>query len=58
MRVTAFHVHAGHRYKIIPVNPQLQRRSGEKARPSLLEIPLEVAKTIDLVDVFRRRVRG
>jgi predicted CoA-binding protein len=41
-------------YKIIPVNPQIAETLGEKAYPSLLEIPLEVAKTIDLVDVFRR----
>src|ERR1700687_1290576 len=41
-------------YKIIPVNPPIAETLGEKAYPSLLEIPLEVAKTIDLVDVFRR----
>jgi predicted CoA-binding protein len=41
-------------YKIIPVNPQIAETLGEKSYPSLLEIPLEVAKTIDVVDVFRR----
>jgi uncharacterized protein len=41
-------------YKIIPVNPQIAEALGEKAYASLLEIPLEAAKTIDLVDVFRR----
>jgi predicted CoA-binding protein len=41
-------------YKIIPVNPQIAEALGEKAYPSLLEVPLEVAKKIDLVDVFRR----
>jgi uncharacterized protein len=41
-------------YKIIPVNPQITEALGEKAYPSLLEIPLEVAKKIDMVDVFRR----
>jgi predicted CoA-binding protein len=41
-------------YKIIPVNPQIAEALGEKSYPSLLEIPLEVAKTIDVVDVFRR----
>jgi predicted CoA-binding protein len=41
-------------YKIIPVNPKIAGALGEKAYPSLLEIPLEVAKTIDVVDVFRR----
>jgi uncharacterized protein len=41
-------------YKIIPVNPQIMEALGEKAYPSLLEIPVEVAKKIDMVDVFRR----
>ena len=50
--VSAYMQAAG--YKIIPVNPQIAEALGEKAHPSLLEIPLEVAKTIDVVDVFRR----
>ncbi|HLX86205.1 MAG TPA: CoA-binding protein [Terriglobales bacterium] len=41
-------------YTIIPVNPQIQEALGEKAYPSLLEIPPELAEKIDLVDVFRR----
>ena len=41
-------------YKISPVNPQIAEALGEKAYPSLLEVPLEVAKKIDLVNVFRR----
>ena len=41
-------------YKIIPVNPQITEAMGEKAYPSLLEMPPEVAAKIDLVDVFRR----
>jgi uncharacterized protein len=41
-------------YKIIPVNPQITEALGEKAYPSLLKIPVEVVKKIDLVDVFRR----
>jgi predicted CoA-binding protein len=41
-------------YAIIPVNPQIQEALGEKAYPSLLEIPRELAAKIDLVDVFRR----
>ena len=41
-------------YKIIPVNPQIGEALGEKAYPSLLEIPREVAEKIDIVDVFRR----
>ncbi len=41
-------------YKIIPVNPQIAEALGEKAYPSLLEIPPDVARKIDLIDVFRR----
>jgi len=41
-------------YKIVPVNPQITEALGEKSYPSLLELPPEVAKKIDLVDVFRR----
>ncbi len=39
-----------HGYRIIPVNPAIKEWLGEKAYPSLLEIPGKV----DLVDVFRR----
>jgi uncharacterized protein len=41
-------------YKIIPVNPRIAEALGEKAYPSLLEVPLAVRERIDLVDVFRR----
>ncbi|MFY9643762.1 MAG: CoA-binding protein [Terriglobales bacterium] len=41
-------------YKIIPVNPQITEALGEKAYPSLLDVPLEVRGKIDLVNVFRR----
>ena len=41
-------------YRIIPVNPQIAEALGEKSYASLLEVPLELAKQIDLVDVFRR----
>src|SRR5260370_3840202 len=37
-------------YSIIPVNPQITEALGEKAYPSLLEVPAK----IDIVDVFRR----
>ena len=37
-------------YRIIPVNPKIEESLGEKAYPSLLDIP----EKIDLVDVFRR----
>lgn len=50
--VSAYMQSAG--YKIIPVNPQIAEVLGEKAYPSLLEIPPEVVRKVDLVDVFRR----
>jgi hypothetical protein len=43
-----------HGYKIIPVNPLIEESLGEKSYPSLVGIPPEIAKKIDLIDVFRR----
>jgi predicted CoA-binding protein len=37
-------------YRIIPVNPTIAEALGERAYPSLLEVP----EKIDLVDIFRR----
>lgn len=37
-------------YRIVPVNPQIEEALGEKAYPSLLDVP----EKIDIVDVFRR----
>ena len=37
-------------YRIIPVNPQIHEALGEKAYPSLLDVP----EKIDIVDIFRR----
>ena len=39
-----------HGYRIIPVNPNIPDALGEKAYPSLLEVP----GTIDIVNIFRR----
>jgi len=39
-----------HGYRIIPVNPTVAEVFGEKAYPSLLDVP----DKIDIVDVFRR----
>jgi predicted CoA-binding protein len=39
-----------HGYKIIPVNPEINGALGEKAYPSLSEVP----EKIDIVDIFRR----
>jgi predicted CoA-binding protein len=37
-------------YRIIPVNPQIKGSLGEKAYPSLSEVP----EKIDIVNIFRR----
>ena len=39
-----------HGYRIVPVNPNIRGALGEKAWPSLLEVP----EKIDIVDIFRR----
>ncbi len=41
-------------YRIIPVNPFVDEVLGEKCYKSLLDIPAETAKTIDIVDIFRK----
>ncbi|MEM3597007.1 MAG: CoA-binding protein [Candidatus Bathyarchaeia archaeon] len=40
-------------FKIIPVNPFAEEILGEKCYKSLLEIPEEIHKTIEIVDIFR-----
>lgn len=40
-------------YKIIPVNPTTDEILGEKCYRNLEAIPLDLAKTIDVVDIFR-----
>jgi predicted CoA-binding protein len=37
-------------YRIIPVNPNLEQALGEKAYPSLLQVP----EPVDIVQIFRR----
>lgn len=39
-----------HGYRIIPVNPNVKECLGEKAYPSLRDVP----EKIDIVDIFRR----
>jgi uncharacterized protein len=41
-----------HGYRIVPVNPQETEVLGERAYPSLLDVPPDVG--IEVVDVFRR----
>jgi uncharacterized protein len=43
-------------YSIIPVNPSTDEVLGEKSYKSLLDIPVEIQKTIEIVVVFRRSV--
>jgi len=43
----------GSGYEIIPVNPTASEILGRRAYPTLLEIPDEKARLIDIVDVFR-----
>jgi uncharacterized protein len=43
-----------HGYRIIPVNPFVDKVLDEKSYKSLLDIPVEIQKTIDVVDIFRR----
>lgn len=40
-------------YTIIPVNPTADMVNGAKAYPSLAEIPASLAKTVEVIDVFR-----
>jgi len=42
-----------HGYRIIPVNPTADQIVGEKAYPSLSDIPTDLAKQVEIVDVFR-----
>jgi uncharacterized protein len=43
-----------HGYRIIPVNPFVDKVLGEKSYKSLLDIPVETQKTIDIIAFFRR----
>lgn len=40
-------------FRIIPVNPFADEILGEKCYKSLLEIPAEIQKAIEVVDIFR-----
>jgi uncharacterized protein len=42
-----------HGYTIIPVNPTADMILGLKAYPSLADIPLNLAKEVEVVEVFR-----
>ncbi len=42
-----------HGFYVIPVNPFADKVLGEKSYKSLLDIPREIQKTIDIIDIFR-----
>ena len=42
-----------HGYRIVPVNPFANEILGEKSYKSLIDIPPEIQKTIEIVDIFR-----
>ena len=42
-----------HGFRIVPVNPFADEVLGEKSYKSLLDIPAEIQKTIEIVDIFR-----
>ena len=44
----------GQGYRIIPVNPFADEVLGEKSYKSLLDVPEEIQRTIEIVNVFRR----
>jgi uncharacterized protein len=43
-----------HRYRIVPVNPLVDKVLGEKSYKSLLDIPKDIQLTVDVVDIFRK----
>ncbi|XHH08527.1 MAG: CoA-binding protein [Candidatus Bathyarchaeia archaeon] len=43
-----------HGYTIIPVNPTIEEALGSKSYKGLLDIPPEIAKRIEVVDIFRK----
>ncbi len=43
-----------HGYIIIPVNPTIEEALGSKSYKTLLDIPPEIAKGIEVVDIFRK----
>jgi len=49
--VTSYMMSKG--YQIVPINPLADSLMGEKAYPSLADLPPDVAEIIDIVDIFR-----
>ncbi len=43
-----------HGFNIIPVNPFVAEVLGERSYKSLMEMPIEIQETVEIVDIFRR----
>jgi len=43
-----------HGYRIVPINPTVEEVLGEKSYPSLLSLPEDLKRKIEVVDIFRR----
>jgi predicted CoA-binding protein len=43
-----------HGYRIVPVNPTIDEVFGEKSYKSLVDLPDQLKREIDIVDIFRR----
>jgi predicted CoA-binding protein len=41
-------------FRIVPVNPLVEKVLGERSHKNLLEIPVKIQKSIEIVDIFRR----
>jgi predicted CoA-binding protein len=42
-----------HGFRIIPINPSVDVIMGEKSYKNLLDVPLEIQKRIEIVEIFR-----
>lgn len=45
-----------HGFHIVPINPFVDEVLGEKSYKSLLDMPVELQKTVEIVDIFRSSV--
>ena len=43
-----------HGYRVVPVNPTVDEVLGEKSYKSLIDLPDQLKREIDVVDIFRR----
>ncbi|MFN3385226.1 MAG: CoA-binding protein [Candidatus Thermochlorobacter sp.] len=43
-----------HGYRIVPINPNLTQVFNQPCYPSLLDLPSEIQRTIEIVNIFRK----